>query len=99
MLSFMIFMFLGFLCLVFVLLYLLYMQEKIARNLRDEHAEMRLLLRVLEEKLKNLEKQHGKKDDSVRESAENLLTLEFPTLTNVNEKNIDPDLDLHLDAK
>ncbi len=103
MLSFMLFTFLGFLCVIALLLYFLYMQEKLFRTLRDEHAEMRLLLRAMEAKLRSPEgaqgagRPEGADADTIAHDAEALLHLDFSTPLEA-KKGADPGLDLHLET-
>lgn len=100
MLSFMVFMFLGFLCIVAVLVYLLYTQEKICRTLQNEHAEIRLLLRALQ-----TSQQGGERGgDQISDSADSLLKLDFSkhsdpqeTPQTANRESPAPELELRMD--
>ncbi len=51
MFSIMLFIFLCFLCMLAVIFYMLRSQERLCRILRDEHAQMRVLLRAMESRL------------------------------------------------
>lgn len=75
MFSFMIFIFLGFLAIVMACLYLLYSQEKFFHLLKDEHAELRLLLRSMEARLAEFEQQQGWAKSAKQDE---LLHLSFP---------------------
>ncbi|MBQ7608941.1 MAG: hypothetical protein IJU76_13395 [Desulfovibrionaceae bacterium] len=102
----MLFIFLGFLCVVAVLLYLLYAQEKIAHTLRDEHAEMRLLLRALDSRLKLFQPEPcgspAKEADPIAQQADALLKLDFaetPAPLADDGLKLDLDIDPQKDKK
>ncbi|MBQ7457333.1 MAG: hypothetical protein IJS54_06995 [Desulfovibrio sp.] len=94
MLSFMLFSFLGFLCLAALLVYFLYTQEKIARTLQDEHAELRLLLRQMDARITALAGKE-KENDVLGQEADHLLHLDFDSPQ--KKPSTDMGLDLHFD--
>ena len=96
MLSFMIFMFLGVICVVAVLFYMLYTQERICKTLREEHAQMRLLVQTLEQQIRKERVSPSVPEDAVANSADALLELSF-SKAEKEKKVADADLDLHLD--
>ncbi len=100
MLPFMLFIFLGFLCVIAVLLYFLCTQEKIAHTLRDEHAEMRLLLRALDSRLKLFEAERSgqspRESDPIAAQADSLLKLDLVE-TRSPTNSTDTGLELHMD--
>ena len=105
MFSIMLFIFLCFLGMLAVLFYMLHSQERLCRILRDEHAQMRVLLRAMESRLDALD---GGDDPAPRPTGElsahdPLLRLSFeePLQPGRPERDdkpaTDPALDLHFD--
>ena len=105
MFSIMLFIFLCFLGMLAVLFYMLRSQERLCRILRDEHAQMRVLLRAMESRLDALS---GLAEPAPRPTGEvpardPLLHLSFedqlqPGRPGRDEKPAtDPALDLHFD--
>ncbi|MBR4741322.1 MAG: hypothetical protein IK079_00270 [Desulfovibrio sp.] len=98
MFSMMLFLFFGFLGITALLVYLLICQDRQSHVLRDEHAQLRVLLRSMESRVASLESllcgKEGKKKrwDAEKES---LLSLDFSGPSETKAKT-DPNLDLHL---
>ena len=115
MVSFMLFIFLCFFGILAVLFYMLRSQEKLCQSLRDEHAQLRVLLRALESRLDALCAARGEQASpahavelSARPSpAEDpLLRLSFdppdqPSVGHATRdgQGVDPALDLHFDPE
>ena len=98
MFSFMLFIFLGFLAIIIVCLYFIYSQEKLCHILRDEHAEMRLLLRSMESRLAAFERGNCAKAQTGDDTDE-LLSLDFHDPDVSAKPRVNPDLDLHFDPQ
>ncbi len=102
MFSIMLFIFLCFLGMLAVLFYMLRSQERLCRILRDEHAQMRVLLRATESRLDALSGVAGPalRPTGVVPAHDPLLHLSFedPLQPGRDEKHAtDPALDLHFD--
>lgn len=110
MFSIMLFIFLCFFGILAVLYHMLRSQEKLCRSLREEHAQMRVLLRALESRLDGLETAdaphasvrsaaHLAPRPAVPPSEDPLLRLSFdePAAEQKSSSGIDPALDLHFD--
>lgn len=97
----MLFMFLGFLAVASVSVAVLIRQERNARVLRDEHAEMKLLISSLESRLAILENpelaaQRRKGKDIIEES-DSLQRLSFTKPKQKEPTPVSDPLDIHLD--
>ena len=109
MMSIMFFIFLCFLGISAMLYYVLRCQERHCRMLRDDNAELRVLLRALESRMAHLEgdapataaPQPAAAADTAAEP-DSLLHLSFdapaPEQSAPQESKTDPGLDLHLDG-
>ncbi len=95
MFMFMLFIFLGFLALLAINLYLLWSHEKVSRQLRDDHAKLRVLLQAMDSRLKG--GAEPRSDDTLALETEQLLRLDFPKTVAPEQKVCDPALDLHFD--
>ena len=96
MFSFMLFIFLGFLGVLAVSFYLLFRLDRISRTLREEHAQMRLLLRSLEARLSSAEA-IPEPSKPLQDETETILTLDFGRKAQTKAP-LDPTLDLHMDG-
>jgi len=109
MFSIMLFIFLCFFGILAVLYHMLRSQEKLCCSLREEHAQMRVLLRALESRLDGLEEAEAPHaagrsaahltPRSAAPSEDPLLHLSFdePAAAPQSSAGIDPALDLHFD--
>lgn len=104
MFSLMLFIFLCFLGMLAVQFYMLRSQERLNRALRDEHAQMRVLLRAMEARLDALGCPAPKlAETAVPPAAQDpLLHLSFdaPAAKKAAPRTpvVDPGLDLHMDS-
>ena len=110
MFSIMLFIFLCFFGILAVLYHMLRSQEKLCCSLREEHAQMRVLLRALESRLDGLEAAeapyapgksaaHLTPRPAAAPAEDPLLRLSFdePAAAPQSPAGIDPALDLHFD--
>lgn len=108
MFSIMLFIFLCFLGMLAVLFYMLRSQERLCQVLRDEHAQMRVLLRAMESRLDALEGSAGSepRPAGTLPARDPLLHLSFEDpvssartdrLGREDKPAPDPALDLHFD--
>lgn len=106
MFSLMLFIFLCFLGMLAVQFYMLRSQERLNRALRDEHAQMRVLLRAMEARLDALgcpaPKLAEKAVQATPAAQDPLLHLSFdaPAAKKATPRTpvVDPGLDLHMDS-
>lgn len=99
MFSIMLFIFLCFFGILAVLFHMLRSQERLSRILRDEHAQMRVLLRAMESRLDAMDGAEPQPTGSLP-AHDPLLRLSFedPAANNVaSGPAVDPALDLHFD--
>ena len=106
MFSLMLFIFLCFLGMLAVQFYMLRSQERLNRALRDEHAQMRVLLRAMEARLEALGCPAPKLAETAVQATpaaqDPLLHLSFdaPAAKKAAPRTpvVDPGLDLHMDS-
>lgn len=99
MFSIMLFIFLCFFGILAVLFHMLRSQERLFRILRDEHAQMRVLLRAMESRLDALDGTEPQPTGSLP-AHDPLLRLSFegPAANKADSgPAVDPALDLHFD--
>lgn len=111
MFSIMLFIFLCFCGILAVLFYMLRSQERLCQTLRDEHAQLRLLLRAVEARLDAPCSVHGSAAEAANEGGakfhsapplpehDSLLNLSFDAVGTAHQPQVktDPALDLHFD--
>lgn len=97
MFSIMLFIFLCFSGMLAVLFYMLRSQERLCRALRDEHAQLRVLLRALESRLDTLDGSGAARPTQAAPAGDPLLRLSFEAPRREQTPATDPALDLHFD--
>ncbi len=99
MFSIMLFIFLCFSGMLAVLYHLLRSQERLCRALRDEHAQLRVLLRAVESRLDRLDGSTAPRPTPTQAAPADdpLLHLSFEAPRPVQTPVTDPALDLHFD--
>lgn len=97
MFSIMLFIFLCFSGILAVLFHMLRSQERLCRALRDEHAQLRVLLRAVESRLDRLDGSAAARPTPPAAADDPLLRLSFEAPRAEQAPVTDPALDLHFD--
>lgn len=101
MFSIMLFIFLCFLGMLAVLYHMLRSQERFCRALREEHAQLRVLLRAVESRLDHQDGSAAARPTPLQAApaTDPLLHLSFEAPNQEQAPATDPALDLHFDPQ